>query len=81
MNTRYSRLRPDMTVDEAISYLRRDARSREKTVYYAYVVDPEERLLGVVSFRDLIVTLGERRIKDVMRTEVISAPENLDQEA
>jgi magnesium transporter len=81
MNTRYSRLRPDMTVDEAISYLRRDARSREKTVYYAYVVDPEERLLGVVSFRDLIVTSGERPIKDVMRSEVISAPENLDQEA
>ena len=30
MNTRYSRLRADMTVDEAISYLRKDARMREK---------------------------------------------------
>src|SRR5918994_4879578 len=81
MNTRYSRLRADMTVDEAISYLRRDARHREKTVYYVYVVDPEERLLGVVSFRDLIVTSGDRLINDVMRTDVISAPEDLDQEA
>jgi magnesium transporter len=81
MNTRYSRLRPEMTVDEATSYLRRDARSRERAVYYAYVVDPEERLLGVVSFRDLIVTSGDRLIKDVMRTDVISAPEDLDQEA
>jgi magnesium transporter len=81
MNTRYSRLRPDMTVDEAISYLRRDAQSREKTVYYAYVVDSEERLLGVVSFRDLIVTSGDKLIREVMRTEVISAPEELDQEA
>jgi magnesium transporter len=81
MNTRYSRLRPDMTVDEAIAYLRRDAQSREKTVYYAYVVDSAERLLGVVSFRDLIVSSGDRLIRDVMRTEVISAPENLDQEA
>jgi magnesium transporter len=81
MNTRYSRLRPDMTVDEAVSYLRRDARSREKTVYYAYVVDPAERLLGVVSFRDLIVTSGDKLIGEVMRTEVISAPEDLDQEA
>ena len=81
MNTRYSRLRREMTVDEATSYLRRDARSRERTVYYAYVVDPEERLLGVVSFRDLIVTSGDRLIKDVMRTDVISAPEDLDQEA
>lgn len=81
MNTRYSRLRPEMTVDEASSYLRRDARSRERAVYYAYVVDPEERLLGVVSFRDLIVTSGDRLIKDVMHTDVISAPEDLDQEA
>lgn len=81
MNTRYSRLRADMTVGEAISYLRRDARAREKTVYYAYVVDPEERLLGVVTFRDLIVAPGDKLVKQVMRTEVISAPEDLDQEA
>ena len=48
MNTRYSRLRPEMTVGEAISYLRRDAQSRARTTYYAYVVDQEERryLLG-----------------------------------
>lgn len=81
MNTRYSRLRADMTVDEAISYLRRDARAREKTVYYAYVVDLAEHLLGVVTFRDLIVAPGDKRIEEVMRTEVISAPEDLDQEA
>src|ERR1700757_3920510 len=81
MNPRYSRLGADMTVGEAISYLRRDARAREKTVYYAYVVDPEERLLGVVTFRDLIVAPGDKLVKEVMRTEVISAPEDLDQEA
>jgi magnesium transporter len=81
MNTRYSRLRADMTVDEAISYLRRDARHREKTVYYVYVVDPEERLLGVVSFRDLIVAPGDRLVREVMRTEFISARDDLDQEA
>ena len=80
MNTRYSRLRTDMTVDEAISYLRRDARSRE-TVYYVFVVDPEEHLLGVVSFRDLLVAPGDKLVRDIMRTEVISAPEDLDQEA
>jgi magnesium transporter len=81
MNTRYSRLRTDMTVDEAISYLRRDARAREKTVYYVFVVDAEEHLLGVVSFRDLLVAPGDKLVRDIMRTEVISAPEDLDQEA
>ncbi len=81
MNTRYSRLRADMTVDEAISYLRRDARAREKTVYYVYVVDTEERLLGLASFRDLIVAPGDKRVSEVMRTEIISARDDLDQEA
>jgi magnesium transporter len=81
MNTRYSRLRTDMTVDEAISYLRRDARSREKTVYYVFVVDAQEHLLGVVSFRDLLVAPGDKLVRDIMRAEVISAPEDLDQEA
>jgi magnesium transporter len=81
MNTRYSRLRVDMTVDEAVSYLKRDARAREKTIYYVYVVDTEERLLGVVSFRDLIVAPGDKRVGEVMRTEVISARDDLDQEA
>ena len=81
MNTRYSRLRADMTVAEAISYLRRDARAREKTVYYVYVVDAQEHLLGVVSFRDLIVAAGDKRVSEVMRTEVISARDDLDQEA
>jgi len=35
MNTRYSRLRADMTVGEAISYLRRDARARERAMALA----------------------------------------------
>jgi magnesium transporter len=81
MNTRYSRLRGDMSVGEAISYLRRDARHREKSVYYVYVVDAEERLLGVVSFRDLIVAPPDKLVKEVMQTEVISARDDLDQEA
>jgi magnesium transporter len=81
MNTRYSRLRADMTVGEAIAYLRRDARNREKTVYYVYVVDSEEHLLGVVSFRELIVASADKLVREVMNPEVISAPEDLDQEA
>lgn len=81
MNTRYSRLRPDMTVGEAISYLRRDAQSRARTTYYAYVVDHDERLLGVITFRDLIVAPADKSIREVMRTQIISAREDLDQEA
>ena len=35
----------------------------------------------MVSFRDLIVAPGDKRVGDVMRTEVISARDDLDQEA
>jgi NitT/TauT family transport system ATP-binding protein len=79
INPRYVRLRPDMTVDEAVSFLRRDARDRAQTVYYAYVIDGEGRLLGTVTFRDLLITPGDKTIREVMRTDVISAPEELDQ--
>ena len=81
MNTRYSRLRPDMILGEAISYLRRDAQTRQRTTFYAYVVDPEERLLGVITFRDSIIAPADKLIREVMRTEVISAAEDMDQGA
>ena len=42
-----------MTIEEAVRFLRRDARDRSQTAYYAYVTDIEERLLGTVTFRDL----------------------------
>ncbi|MGZ3441710.1 MAG: magnesium transporter MgtE N-terminal domain-containing protein, partial [Polyangia bacterium] len=47
MNPRYVRVRPDMTVDEAISYLRKQARERIETLAYAYVADAQQKLLGV----------------------------------
>jgi magnesium transporter len=81
MSPRYVRLRPEMSVDEAISYLRRAARERAETIYYIYVLDAEQRLLGVVSFRELFAAAPERLVRDVMRTHVVTVREDLDQEA
>jgi magnesium transporter len=80
MDPRYARLRPDMSVDEAISYLRRDAQGRASG-YYAYVVDSDNRLLGVVSFRDLFANRGDKKIHEIMRKDVVTASEDMDQEA
>src|SRR3954468_10839654 len=55
MNPRFARVRPDMTVDEAVSYLRRQARENLETIYYVYVADEQQHLLGVVSFRELFI--------------------------
>lgn len=79
MSPRFVRLRPDMTVDEAISYLRLQGRQME-TVYYAYVLDAEQRLLGVVSFRDLFTAHGRSRIADIMTSDPIAVIEDTDQE-
>jgi len=81
MSPRYVRLRPDMSVDEAIAYLRRAARERVETIYYIYVLDAEQRLLGVVSFRELFAAPPDKRVRDVMRTDVTTMPPDLDQEA
>jgi magnesium transporter len=81
VHQQYARLRPDMSVDEAVSFLRRDARERPQSVYYAYVIDSEERLLGVVFFRDLLMTSGASMIRDIMRTDVVTAKQGLDGEA
>ncbi len=81
MSPRYVRLRPDMTVDEAVAYLRRAARERVETIYYIYVLDAEQRLLGVASFRDLFGAQPDAKVRDVMRTNIISVRDDLDQEA
>jgi magnesium transporter len=81
MHPRYVRIRPDLSVDEAITYLRKAARDKLGTLYYAYVLDAESHLLGVVSLRDLFVATPDKRVRDVMRTEIVVADETMDQEA
>lgn len=81
MNPRYARLRPEMTVDEAIGYLRRQTRERVESIYYAYVLDQESRLLGVVSFRQLMMARGDARVRDVMAKDLVTVLDEMDQEA
>jgi len=81
MNPRYARLRPDMSVDEAIAYLRRQAREHLELIYYGYVLTPEHELVGVVSFRELFSMPGTTLVRDVMRSDVITVDEQMDQEA
>jgi magnesium transporter len=81
MSPRFARLRPEMTVDEAVRYLRRQARERLETIYYAYVLDQEQRLCGVVSFRDLFAAQPNTLLADVMHTSVVSVADDLDEES
>ncbi|MBK7643295.1 MAG: magnesium transporter [Planctomycetes bacterium] len=81
MNPRYARLRPDMSVDESISYLRRQTREKVESIYYAYVLDEQQKLVGVVSFRQLMMARGDARVREVMVTDLVAVHDEMDQEA
>lgn len=80
MSSRFVRLRPDMSVDEAISYIRIQAKTHVETIYYAYVLDSDQKLLGVVSFRELFSASPEKKIAEIMHTDVLKVPVEMDQE-
>lgn len=83
MSPRFARLRPDSTIDQALFYLRRQARSKEhalETLHYAYVLDGEQRLLGVLSFRDVFAARENATIESVMTRDVVTVHESMDQE-
>ncbi|NHW59368.1 CBS domain-containing protein, partial [Escherichia coli] len=72
MSSSFVTLSPDLTMDEAIQALRVVAAGQE-TLYLIYIVDAEERLIGVISLRQIIQALPELSIAEVMQRDVISA--------
>lgn len=81
MNPRYLRVRHDMTVDEALLYIRKQAVQGIQLIAYAYALDSQSRLLGVVSSRQLFVSPSEKMVRDIMKTDVLTVSEDTDQEA
>ena len=71
MTTEYVAVLHTLTAAQAIDRLRQLEPDAE-SVYYVYVVDEEEHLLGVLSLRDLIVAKPDTKIRDFMIKNVIS---------
>ena len=69
----------DATVQEAIETIR-EKREDVVNVYYLFVVDDFNRLVGVVSLKDLVLERSERKVSEIMNPEVISVDVNRDQE-
>ena len=57
MTTEYLSFPPDMTVEEAVKELRLEAPNVE-TIYYLYILDSEEHVLGVISLKNLILAVA-----------------------
>ena len=61
---------PEQTVGETIERLRELVKT--KFITYIYVIDPEQRLLGVVTMRELLLSERERRLDEVMIKSVFA---------
>lgn len=78
MTTRFVALQDTSTVADALQTLRRAGQA--ETVFYLYVVDSDQRLVGVVSLRQLVMANPEMTLRNLMETEVISVQVHEDQE-
>ncbi len=69
----FTKLRQDLTVQEALDSIRRQGLG-EKIVYF-YVVDDYDRLTGVLPTRRLLTSALERQLAELMITRVIAIPQ------
>ncbi|MBX5492517.1 MAG: magnesium transporter [Chloroflexi bacterium] len=80
MTPEYVALGPDLTAEEAIARLRQVAEEAE-TIYYIYVTDPAtNRLLGVLSLRNLVLSRPDTPIRELMITPVVKVRVDASQE-
>jgi magnesium transporter len=79
MTTDYAWLPPHLTATEALDRLRLQAPTSE-TIYYIFIRDDEQRLLGVVSLRDLILAPRHALLRDLMETNLVSVRVSDDRE-
>lgn len=71
MTTAFLSFYGSVTAGEALETLRREAEDMEM-IYYIYVIDHAEHLLGVVSIRELLAANPETPLADIMDTRIVA---------
>ncbi len=61
----------DMDVDGVLSTIRIKAEKENMDLYYVYVVDNQNHLVGVLSLRDLLTSPIHKNIKDIMQKDIV----------
>ncbi len=69
---------PETKVKDAIMKFRRDAEEVE-TVYYIYVIEANEKLIGAVSLRDLLLADPDAGLTDIMETKLKTVTPDTDE--
>jgi magnesium transporter len=71
MTTQFMTLTPDKTILDALAFIRQNANDMD-VIYYVYIVDEENRLLGVTNIRELLSHDIFTSIDRIMTTRVIT---------
>lgn len=71
MTNEFVTVPPDVTVAEAIELVRRQA-AEVGDLFYIYVTGPDDRLLGVLSLKELILADPNARVWDVMHHDLVT---------
>ena len=79
MTTHTVTVRDTATVTEALDEIRRQA-EEVADFYQVFVVDGDRRLVGVLPFKDLVVSRPDRLVRDFMAPADVSVRPELDQE-
>ena len=79
MTNRFVWIPQHYSVRESVEKLKIFAEFSE-TINYLYVIDNDKKLVGVVSYRDLIINDESEKIQDIMYSRVISVSADEDQE-
>ena len=70
MTTEFIAIKANQTVRSAMAILKSKAPEAE-TIYYIYVIDSKEQLVGVISLRDLIISHEDKMIYEIMSDRII----------
>jgi magnesium transporter len=79
MTPEYISLSKNMTVADALAYIKKEAFDSE-TIYTCYVKDRGRKLVGIISLRTLVISNSDDIIEDVMQEDFISVKVYDDQE-
>ncbi len=79
MTIEYVSFNENMTVQDAIDHIR-DIGMTKETVYTCYVTNRSSKLVGIVSLRKLVTEDVNKKIGDIMDTDIITVNTHDDQE-
>lgn len=71
MNPSVLTVNSDMTVQDVLNHIRIKAEQDNMELYYVYVVDKQNHLLGVVSLRSLMTSPINKKIEDIMISDIV----------